>query len=330
MESQDLYRSALETRGELLLLWGADGRVAFASQRLLDSLGLGREEVEGADLRGLNASLEARGLAGLPAFGQGGVLAAGGREFERESLPLPDGARLDSFRDVTEDREQARQREELLGVATHDLRSPLANVRSYAGLLLGSRHGADLDPRVKRSAEVIARNADRALRLLQSYFDSLRAETGELEVDHQPVPALPLLQDVVNSRRGAAQEKSVEIVSSLPPALPEVLGDKDRLAGALGALLDNSLARATGGGQVEVLAEERPGQVVVSFVDFGPPVPPTEARELFERDRQILKERRLGLGFGLAVARAIVRAHGGNVQVRSEPEQTTFEVTLPR
>ncbi len=330
MERQEQYlRSALESRGELLLLWSAEGRVAFASRRFLDELGLTRELVEGADEAGLNRVLESLGMNSLPPSGMPASLATMGREFERHAFPLPQGARLDAFREVTHQRQEAKRREQLLGVATHDLRSPLANVRSYAGLLLGARTGGELDPKVKRSAEVIARNADRALKLLQSYFDSLRAETGELDIDRQPIELGPLVQEVIAARKGTAQEKAIQLDSRLPASLPKVLGDKDRLASALGAFLDNSLARAKPGSPVEVAAEVGPNSVEVKFADHGDSLSADQAREVFDRDVQILKERRLGVGFALAVAASILRAHGGSAAVSSLKEQTEFRVILP-
>jgi signal transduction histidine kinase len=326
-EESSLYRSALETVLEPLLLWAPDGTIAFASRSFLERFGLDQHEVEGGSERELQAALNRRGLSLSPAGISSGTPE--GASFERRAHPLEAGARLETFRDVSGARQEAERREEILGVASHDLRSPLANVRSYAGLLMGGRLGG-LEPRVKRSAEVIARNADRALRLLQSWFDVQRAETGELDVHRQQQPLLDLINEALAARQAAANEKGIALVANLPPNLPTVDVDHERFENALGALIENAIARSEPSGRVELSYEEREGQLWICLSDSGPKLSAEEATEAFDRDTQVLREKHLGVGFSLAVARAVMLAHGGRAGVEARGDRTVFFLNLPR
>jgi signal transduction histidine kinase len=327
--SEGLFRAALETVSDPLLLWSGEGTVAFATRRFQESFGVAASEIEGKSEPGLFEVLLRAGAQPLEGTAPPLLATAAGRRFERRMRHLPGGGRLESFRDVTDARAAAARREELLGVATHDLRSPLSNVRSYAGLLLAGKM-SEIDPRVRRAAEVIARNADRALRLVQAYFDSYRAESGEFVVDRQPLALGALIEEAIAMRRAAASEKGVLLRTPSFEALPAVGADRERLLSALGAFLDHALERSNPGQGIDVRCEVRPLDVWIGFSDEGPPLTPEEIRRAFDRDSQILRERRLGVGFALAVARAIAQAHGGAAGGHSSAGRTVFFLSLPK
>ena len=326
MATENLLRSALEMLPESLVIFGADARLVFANGRFLEAFELDRQEVDGLTSAALEALLLRKGLT---REGGEGWASPSGHHFERRTSALAAGGRLDTYADVTKARRHGEQREQLLSVAIHDLRSPLANVRSYAGLLLGGRM-LDLDPRVKRAAEVISRNADKALRLLQLYFDSLRAEGGTLTIDRQPMGIGPLLSDALAGRRAIIAEKAVTVKESISERLLILQLDRERVSHVVGTFLDNALFRAPNNGKVELATEERPAEIWVGFSDDGAVVPREEAALAFDRDHQVLKERRLGHGFALSVAQDAVQAHGGDTGVISGTGRTTFWFTLPR
>jgi len=329
-ERDDLLRSALELSiPEPFILWTRTGRVEMASRRFLETLDLKSEEVEGLNEQELAEAFARKAVVPLPGAATPVLTTATGKQLQRERSTIPSGGFLDRFRNLTADRAEAERREEVLGIVSHDLRSPLANVRSYAGLMLTGRI-PNMDPRVQRSAEVIARNADKALRLIQAYFDTVRSETGQFEVDRNPVTLVSLLRDLVDGRRAMAQEKGVELSSSFASDLPAVKADRERLGYAVSALVDNALARTQPRGKVEITAELRGREVWIGVTDTGPSLQREELRVAFDRDTQVLRERRLGEGFLLAVSRAIALAHGGDAGVQSSPHRTTFFVTLPK
>jgi signal transduction histidine kinase len=310
-QEEPLLKAAFDSLPEGLLLWSAEGRLALANRRFLEMYGLARDEVEGLVGPALETKLKQSGKLPL-----------------RRSRALPGVGRLEFFEESPGETRAAR-REQILGIAIHDLRSPLANVRSYAALLLGGQIPS-LDARIRRSAETIVRNADRALKLLQAYFDTVRAETGRLDVDRQPVALPNLLQEVVGSRRAAAAEKGVEIALEMPPSLPILPLDRERVSSSLTAFLENALARSGPTGKVVVKCEERPAEIWVGFADEGPALSQEARSEVFDRDAQVLKEQRLGIGFSMAVARAVAEAHGGTTGVIASVERTIFFMTLSR
>jgi signal transduction histidine kinase len=143
------------------------------------------------------------------------------------------------------------------------------------------------------------------------------------------VPLFAAGADLLAARRGVAAEKGVELVLRTPGALPTVIGDRDRLASAVGALLDLAAARSPSGEAVELTCEQRPRDVLVEVADHGPALSEADVRDAFDRDAQALRERRLGAGFACAVAGAIARVHGGDAGVRSTPERTVYWLSLP-
>ncbi|MFN7134639.1 MAG: histidine kinase dimerization/phospho-acceptor domain-containing protein, partial [Myxococcales bacterium] len=152
MAGDSIFQAALEALPENVMLWSADGRVLFVNHQLLETLGLLREDLEGKSEAELNAQLGRRGVSFVD-----GTVSVSGHDFERQKRLLPGGERLERLVDLNASEQLRKQRQQVLSVAAHDLRAPLANVRSYASLLLGGRM-TDADPRVKRAAEVISRN----------------------------------------------------------------------------------------------------------------------------------------------------------------------------
>lgn len=218
------------------------------------------------------------------------------------------------------------RRERILQIALHDLRSPLANVRSYAGLLLRGKGTADKLPRM---AEVIARNTERALRLIGLYLDSelLRLGEGPMSMHLQPTPLAPIVEAAVAGRRTLASERGIQIeLAPVPEAtLP---ADGERLAAALEVVLDRALARSPDGGRIRVRVESEPGQVRVEVRDEGGAVEPGELSG--DRDARILADRRLYPAVGLHLAKAALAAHGGAVELLPGNPGALWRLVLPR
>jgi two-component system OmpR family sensor kinase/two-component system sensor histidine kinase BaeS len=129
-----------------------------------------------------------------------------------------------------------------------------------------------------------------------------------------------------------AQSKGITLAKDLPPALPGVLGDGDRLAQVFTNLLDNALKHTPGAGRVTVRAAAAGGEVTVSVADTGPGIPLADQARVFERFYQVDKARAsgTGVGLGLAISKEIVEAHGGRLGVESQPGTgAVFTVRLP-
>jgi signal transduction histidine kinase len=208
----------------------------------------------------------------------------------------------------------------------HDLRTPMARLRGIAERALGSS-----DPALQREAlATCIEESDRIIGMLDTLMDISEAETGTLRLNAQDVPLGALLQEVVSLYEDVADEKQVVVTTNVHGA--DVLRtDPDRLRQALANLLDNALKYTGAGGRVELKAfREGPGtRIAVSDTGIGIPAEdlPRIWDRLYRGDRSRTER---GLGLGLSLVRAYVRALGGTVVVESEPGRgSTFTVLLP-
>jgi len=224
-----------------------------------------------------------------------------------------------------------RARREFVASVSHELRTPLTIIQGYTEALLdGLVHDAgDREAHLKEILEEVLR----LRRLVDDLLDLRRIEAGALPLARQAVDLGELVARVQEQFSGLAGKKGLVLTTTAPPALPRVLGDPDRLQQVLINLVDNALRVTPAGGRVEV--ELRPdGRAGVELLvrDTGPGIPPDELPLIWERfyKGDPARRRTGGAGLGLAIVRAIVEAHGGRVDVESEPGRgTTFRVTLP-
>lgn len=236
---------------------------------------------------------------------------------------------------------EAQQLEtQFLASMSHDLRSPLNSVRGFSDLLLGGLDGPLLEPQ-RESVVAIRRAGEDLLRLLTDVLDSARLETGRLELRRAWTPSVEILTEAVRRGRLIAVERArttgqaLSIEAELQPGLPPVYVDSERIVQAVVGLFGHA-ARAMEGGTIRLrahVARGEPGaptQVRVDVTDTGRGIPESERERIFEAFRGVRDGRRVaGLGLGLALARALVRAHGGEVSVTSAADGTTFTVALP-
>lgn len=313
---RDQIRAALEAAGVAAVLFQKDGDLVAmtpGAQALLGEAAAARDET---DLLTRLAGLapEPPSTADLLDKAETGgarvsILENGTLRLEKRELP---GSLRLWLIDHEEDGDSNRRKEELLGIASHDMRSPLANVRSYAGMILGGK-GPPLDPRVKRAAQVIAKNADRGLRLMDDIVDLRRADDARLNLERSSVPLEEVLRLAFEEVRPAATDKGVRLAWSAPDGLPILSVDEEKLRRAVRALLEAALRRTPTDGEVRLVAENRSSEILVAVEDDGERPSVQEAALAFDRDHQTLKARRLGAGVSLALAQEIVKAHGGRV-----------------
>lgn len=313
---RDLVRAALEAAGVAAVLFQKDGGLIAmtpAAQALIGEAAVARDETDLLTrLAGMSAEPPSAGdLKSLAESGGARVAILEDGTLRLEMRELPGALRLWLI-DHEEDGDSNRRKEELLGIASHDMRSPLANVRSYAGMILGGK-GPPLDPRVKRAAQVIAKNADRGLRLMDDLVDLRRADESRLGLEKTSVPLEEVLRLAFEEVRPAATDKGVRLAWSAPDGLPILSVDEEKLRRAVRALLEAALRRTPTEGEVRLVAENRSSEIFVAVEDDGERPSVQEAALAFDRDHQTLKARKLGAGVSLALAQEIVRAHGGRV-----------------
>lgn len=252
-----------------------------------------------------------------------------------EAVPLRAGAAapgtLMVFHDVTELRRLERVRQEFVANASHELRTPLTAIRGYVETLLD---GAVGDPeRARPFLEVIARHAERMSRLVDDLLDLSNIETGRLHLDRLPVSLSQIGGQVFALHRDVASKKGIALHLEIPPDLPPVLADRDRLQQILINLVDNAI-KFTPAGHVTLSAHKASSALVeVTVADTGTGIPSRDLPRITERfyrvDRGRAREQG-GAGLGLSIVRHLVHAHGGELNIESELSRgTRVTFTLP-
>jgi PAS domain S-box-containing protein len=229
-------------------------------------------------------------------------------------------------RDVTDARLRSQFEAHLIGIVSHDLRSPLqAILVSAAGLL---RRVAP-DDRAARAVERIRTSADRAARMVSDLLDFTRARVGKgIPISPRPAELAELARAVANEVQTAHPGRAVEVEAAerCPGAW-----DVDRLAQVITNLVVNGLRYGRQDAAVVIRLGSSAGCATIEVHNEGAPIPPELQRQVFEPFRRGARGAESGsVGLGLYISREIVRAHGGAISFRSTAaEGTTFAVELP-
>jgi signal transduction histidine kinase len=218
-------------------------------------------------------------------------------------------------------RETTEQREDLLRAVSHDLRNPLQIVMLQAQRLL-----RDPDERARRASAAVITATRRMDRMLRDLADSARAEGGHLELATRPVELRGFVAELLEASEGVLDAARVE--NAVPPGLPPVVADPDRLDRILVNLVGNALKYSQD--RVLVSAAREGEGVRVTVADRGAGISASDLPRIFERYYRGQRHEGEGLGLGLFIVRKLVEAHGGRISAESRPGVgSTFTFTLP-
>ncbi len=212
-------------------------------------------------------------------------------------------------------------------IVAHDLRNPVGTIQMTTDLLMDETFAPE--ERTKYYG-IIRRASDRMKRLIQDLLDVTSIDAGRLTVDLQPLDVAMLLDDVREMFAAETAEKLQRLEFDVPPALPVLAIDRERMLQVFSNLIGNAVKFTPEGGliAVRVASNDRVTRFVVT--DTGPGIAADEVEHVFDRFWQSRRARRGGAGLGLAIAKGIVEAHGGTIDVASVPgEGTTFTFTVP-
>jgi signal transduction histidine kinase len=226
-------------------------------------------------------------------------------------------------------RESDRLKDEFVALISHDLRTPLTSIMGYLELAMDD-DTLGADPR--RYLEVVQRNSERLLRLVNDLLFVARLEAGELDLHPAELDLGPIVRQSVEEARPRAGAKGIELACEAHSA-PEIRGDRGRLFQLLDNLISNAIKFTPEGGRVAVRLFARGSRARIEVADTGMGIPRDEQARLFQRffrARMATEQQIPGTGLGLYIASAIVTAHEGEIEVVSEPgEGTTFCIDLP-
>jgi two-component system phosphate regulon sensor histidine kinase PhoR len=237
--------------------------------------------------------------------------------------------------DTTELRRLERLRQDFVANVSHELKTPLANIRSSVEVL---QDGAADDPAARGGfLDEIDQAARRLSDLVTDLLSLARLEGGSATLEFGPVNVDEAVHACLDRHRTRAEAKQLAVsgvaLGDSPPTLA-VWADDEAVAQVLDNLVDNAVKYTPSGGRVTVRWEATPQQVCLEVADTGVGIPAKDLPRVFERFYRVDKARNRaqgGTGLGLAIVKHMVQALGGTVRVTSEVGTgTTFRVCLPR
>lgn len=319
--------------GEGLLAVSPRGKVVFANSRLTEMFGSGAragssvlEVVRKASV----AEAIQKALAGSPSVERvrSGVGDAD-RRIELRVFPVTSSSEIAAvalFIDVSEIERLQNIRKDFLDDFSHEVRTPLAGLRSAAETL---ETGGLTREHEEALRAVMSRQLLRIERLVKDLSELNRVESGELVLERRAVNVHDVLSDLCNEFRERFSDRPIELL----PGGEDVVASADpvRLQQVFSNLLDNAWKHAGGGIQVEVSGSGR--EAVVKISDEGDGIPLGEADRIFHRFHRVDRSRSQtvpGTGLGLAITKHLVLLHGGAIRAYNrEGGGATFEVRLP-
>jgi len=233
--------------------------------------------------------------------------------------------------DITELRKLERVRRDFVANVSHEFRTPLTAIQGFAETLLA---GAMNDPQNReRFLGIIVEHSRRLARLTEDLLMLSKMDADRLELEIRRVSVAQLIESCIETSRHRAAEKEIAISVKPVNGLPDVAGDRRRLAEVLQNLLDNATQYTLARGQIAVSAKARDAEVVFTVADTGIGIPKADQPRIFERFYRVDAARSReagGTGLGLSIAKHIVEVHGGSIWVESEVGRgSRFHFSIP-
>jgi signal transduction histidine kinase len=262
----------------------------------------------------------------LVAVGLSGVLALGVTDMVRRVVMNEVGrVTLDGLYDEAQKIIDAR--EEILRIVAHDLRNPLNTISMATTVLI-----EDPVPEPARVSHlrIIQRSGERMNRLIQDLLSVTTIEAGRLSIAPEKMSVPELFREASETLGPLAKEKSITFTANVADDLPAVRADHARVLQVIGNLVGNAIKFTPAGGSITVSAIRADGKVQCQVTDTGPGIPAAQIPRLFGKFWQAKRGDGRGVGLGLAIARGIVEAHGGTIEVQSEiGKGSVFAFALP-
>jgi signal transduction histidine kinase len=246
-----------------------------------------------------------------------GLVSAGRRRADREN------ARVEAMMERL--RKSDRQKDELLATLAHELRNPLAPIRSGIDVL---RQG-DATPDTARVIAIMDRHLKHMVRLVDDLLDVSRVSRGKIELEHRRLSITNVVEHAVEAVRPSVDARDQRLELELPDDPPVVFGDLTRLAQVITNLLHNASKFTQERKTIRIQVSGTDNEAIVQVRDEGEGIAPDALESIFELFTQT---RQGGLGIGLALSRMLVCMHGGSLEAASDGPGTgsTFTMRLPR
>jgi signal transduction histidine kinase len=223
-------------------------------------------------------------------------------------------------------------KDDFMSTVTHELRTPLTSIRAFSEIL---RDHPDLAT-AKRTEylDIVIKESERLTRLINDMLDLAKIEAGRAEWHAAPLDLKRVIEDAVNATSQLLKEKHIRLELSLPPQVPQVCADRDRLMQVMLNLLSNAVKFCDqADGRIAVTLQEQDAQLRVAVRDNGSGVRPQDREIIFDKFRQggdTLTGKPQGTGLGLPISRKIISHFGGTLWLESgSGKGAQFVFTLP-
>jgi PAS domain S-box-containing protein len=353
-QSERVYRGIGESIEYGVWVCDAEGRNVYASDSFLEMTGLSQEECAGFawtrllhedDREDTIASWKECVRSSIPWYREHRVLGVDGKYHPILARGVPvydeegalvcwagtnlDIARLKEAQDSL--READRRKDEFLATLAHELRNPLAPIRTSIQVL----RGLDLrEPDFAWSRNVIDRQTQHLTRLVDDLLDVSRITRGKVELRRERLLLADVVRSVLEATRALVQAAGHELRVVQPDQPIPLNADPVRIAQCLSNLLNNAVKYTPPGGHIDLSIEREGDTVAIKVRDDGIGIPESELARVFEMFSQVdtaLERAQGGLGIGLSIVKSFVELHGGTVEVKSDGpgRGSAFTMRLP-
>ncbi len=234
-------------------------------------------------------------------------------------------------RDITARKEAEELQSTFLSVVSHELQTPVAIIKGYAGLLKEDLLRLSTD-QLCQNLDVITEEAERLSKMVENLLLASRIQAGGIGLSRDAVDLPSLVKRVARKLEGVSAPHQLRV--EVPDHLPAVMADYERIQQVLINLVENAVKYSPPGGTITVHARATNAEVVVSVLDQGAGVPESQRERIFDRFARLdsrLPRHVKGTGLGLFICKSIVEAHGGRIWVEPRPEGgSCFSFSLPR
>lgn len=235
------------------------------------------------------------------------------------------------FEDLTQQRTADQSRNLFVAQATHELRTPLTNIGLYLERVIDLEENETADR--AECLNVINQEVLRLGRVVEEVLSVSEIEAGSLKVRNDDVRIPELMQKLEDEYHQQAESKALVVSFELPPKLPVVQGDREKITLAMHNLLGNALKYTPAGGEVRVEVLELGPDLIINVTDTGIGIGEKDQAKVFDKFYRADDDRLRdidGSGLGLALAREVIRLHGGDITLQSTLNHgSTFTLRLP-
>jgi signal transduction histidine kinase len=221
------------------------------------------------------------------------------------------------------------QQSDLIAEMVHELRTPLASLRTASHLLMRKDVSQE---QLHKVVGIIDNETTRLIEMTTSFLDLARLESGRIPFNSELFDPTGLLQECVGLMKDKATEKNLRLNLYIPNELPQVKGDRDKIKQVVLNLISNAVNYNKPSGTITVAGHRQQNELLISVNDTGPGIRQADMVHLFDKfyRSQATEASVQGTGLGLAICKKIVEAHSGHIDVQSEiGVGTTFSVHLP-